>query len=203
MSVVRDRLLRTAAELFYREGINATGVDRVVEKSRVSKPTLYSHFRSKSRLVTAVLKQRHEQRVAELGQRVAEAGPDPYEQLLTVFTWLEQLHVHIASGGCAFLNAAAEIRDPQDPARVVIREEKRWFRELLTDLARRIGVRDPDRVGAELMLLVDGANSKVLVDGDHAAAALAREAAITLLRADLPGQQPQRPGLGAAPASLQ
>ena len=86
---------------------------------------------------------------------------------------------------------------------MVVREEKRWFRELLTDLVRRIGVRDPDRVGAELMLLVDGANSKVLVDGDHAAAALAREAAITLLRADLPGQQPQRPGLGAAPASLQ
>jgi AcrR family transcriptional regulator len=187
MSVVRDRLLRTAAELFYREGINATGVDRVVEISGVSKPTLYSHFRSKSRLVAAVLRRRHEQRIAELGQRVAEAGPDPHEQLLAVFTWLEQLHAQVANGGCAFLNAAAEIKDPRDPARAVIREEKRWFRELLTDLARRLGVRNPDRVGAELMLLIDGANSKVLVEGDRAAAALARGAAITLLRADLPG----------------
>jgi AcrR family transcriptional regulator len=195
VSTVRDRLLRTAAELFYREGINATGVDRVVEKSGVSKPTLYSHFRSKSRLVTAVLKRRHEQRVAELGQRVVEAGPNPSDQLLAVFIWLEQLHTQIASGGCAFLNAAAEIKDPRDPARAVIREEKRWFRELLTDLARRIGVRDADRVGAELMLLIDGANSKVLVDGDRSAAALARGAAITLLRADLPGHRPQGHGL--------
>jgi AcrR family transcriptional regulator len=185
MASTRDRLLRAAAELFYREGINATGVDRVVERSGISKPTLYSHFRSKSALVTAVLQQRHEQRVTELGQRIAAAAPDPYDQLLAVFTWLEQLHIRIASDGCAFLNAAAEIMNPQDPARAVIREQKRWFRELLTDLVRRIGVQDPARVGAELMLLVDGASSKVLVDGDPTAAALAREAAITLIRADL------------------
>ena len=185
-------MLRTAAELFYREGINATGVDRVIEKAGVSKPTLYSHFGSKSRLVTAVLKRRHEQRVTELGQWVAEAGPDPHDQLLAVFAWLEQLHAQIASGGCAFLNAAVEIKDPQDPAREIIREEKRWFRQLLTDLARRMGARDSDRVGAELMLLIDGANSKVLVDGDRAAAALARGAAITLLHANLPERYPQR-----------
>lgn len=189
---MRDRLLHTAAELFYRDGITATGVDRIVERSGASKPALYSHFRSKSGLVAAVLEQRHERRVAELQSRLAKAGTDPSVQLDAVFAWLKGLHARTRRG-CAFLNAAAEITDPEDPARVVIREQKRWLRGLLTDLVARIGVAEPDRVGAELMLLIDGANSKLLVDGDVAAAALARSAAMALVRANLPGQHGQQP----------
>lgn len=187
MSAVRDRLLHTAAELFYRDGITTTGVDRIVERSGASKPALYSHFRSKSGLVAAVLEQRHERRVAELRSRLAKAGTDPWAQLEAVFTWLKGLHAR-AARGCAFLNAAAEITDPEDPARVVIREQKRWLRGLLVDLVARIGVDEPERVGAELMLLVDGANSKVLVDGDATAASLARSAAMALVHANLPEQ---------------
>ena len=53
--ITHTRLLDTATELFYAEGIAATGVDKVVARSGVSKPTLYAHFRSKDELVAAVL----------------------------------------------------------------------------------------------------------------------------------------------------
>lgn len=187
---VRERLLRTAADLFYRDGITATGVDRVVETSGVSKPALYSHFRSKSGLVTAVLTRRHEQRVVELDSFLEAAGADPRRQLQAVFTWLERLYAQSTNRGCAFLNAAAEVTDPADPARAVIAEQKKWFRELLTNIVRRIGVREPERVGSQILLLIDGMNSSVLVYGNTAMLPVAREAAMTLVNSDLPTARP-------------
>src|ERR1700739_3324316 len=50
----RERILATASELFYREGIRAIGVDTVVERSGVSKPRLYRLFESKDALIAAV-----------------------------------------------------------------------------------------------------------------------------------------------------
>jgi AcrR family transcriptional regulator len=72
----RDRLLTTAADLFYRDGIAGSGVDSVdsvVRESEVSKPTLYAHFPSKADLVAAVLEERRTARAAELTGRVPAA----------------------------------------------------------------------------------------------------------------------------------
>ena len=47
----RQRILNTAINLFYREGINATGVERLASEASVSKRTLYQHFPSKTAVV--------------------------------------------------------------------------------------------------------------------------------------------------------
>ena len=99
----------------------------------------------------------------------------PRERLLAVFEWLATWH---AGGGgergCAFVNASAEVSGPGHPAREVARRHKRWMREYLAGLAAEAGFSDPKRLGADLMLLVDGANARVTVDGDLAAATDAR-----------------------------
>src|ERR1700733_8108971 len=67
---VRDRLLDTAADLFYREGIRAVGVDLVVERTGVAKTSLYRHFPSKDDLVAAVL-ERDDRRFWAYWDRIA------------------------------------------------------------------------------------------------------------------------------------
>ena len=182
--VTHARLLDTATELFYTEGIAATGVDKVVARAGVSKPTLYAHFRSKDELVAAVLERRHNERVATLDAWVRAHADRPRERLLAVFDWLATWH---ASGGgergCAFVNAAAEVSGPGHPAREVARRHKRWMREYLAGLAAEAGFSDPNRLGSDLMLLVDGANARVTVDGDLAAASDARRLAAMIIDA--------------------
>lgn len=182
------RLLDAASELFYEEGFGPTAVDKVVARSGVSKPTLYVHFPSKDDLLAAALERRHAERVATLDACVRAAASSPAEQLLAVFDWLAQWHETEGARGCAFVNAAAELADPAHPAREIARRQKRWMRDYLAGLATEAGLSRPERLGADLMLLVDGANVRVLVDGDLAAAHDARRVAAVLIAAN-GGQQ--------------
>jgi AcrR family transcriptional regulator len=158
-------LLDTATELFYERGIGATGVDAVVAASGVSKPTLYAQFGSKSELVAAVLERRHTRRMASLQAALAARAEDPRGRLLAVFDWLADWYVAEGSRGCAFLNAAAELPDPADPGREVARRQKRWTRDYLAGLARQAGLAEPERLGSQLLLLMDGASSRIAVEG--------------------------------------
>lgn len=182
-SITHARLLDTATELFYTEGIAATGVDKVVARSGVSKPTLYAHFRSKDELVAAVLERRHAERVATLDAWVRTHADSPRERLLAVFDWLANWHASEGERGCAFVNTIAEVASPGHPAQEVARRHKRWMREYLAGLASEAGFSDPQRLGSDLMLLVDGANARVLVESDLAAATDARRMAAMLVDA--------------------
>ncbi len=180
----QDRLAVAAANLFYTEGITASGVDAVVRHAGVSKPTLYSHYRSKAELVAAALNFQHQAR-----RRMVETYLDqrkdqiPEERILAVFDWLEDWSGQQGNRGCAFLNAAAELVSPEDePARQVIRQHKQWWQFLLADLARDAGAVNPVRLADELLLLMDGVNARVLVTGNPTIAASAKRVARLLLR---------------------
>ncbi len=183
-----DRFVETAAGLFYSQGITATGVDQIVAQSGLSKPTLYGQFHSKDRLVAAVLARRHEERVESLDAWIRGRAGNPIERLLAVFDWLEEWHKGGGNRGCAFINAAAELIDPAHPAREEIRAHKHWMRDYVAGLAAEAGLSEPQRLGADLMLLVEGANARMLVDGDLTAAADARRVATLLVAAQ--GKRP-------------
>lgn len=182
-----ERVLEVAAEAFYAEGVAATGVDTLTARSGVSKPTLYAQFGSKRALVASVLARRHEAQRASLEVYLAAAPEDPAERVLAVFDWLAGWHAEHGWRGCAFLNVAAETPDPADPARAVTTEHKRWLRDTLSELAERAGQPEPDETGYTLLLLIDGANARMLVDGDRDAAGRAKRAAARLLDATNPG----------------
>lgn len=177
----RERLIDTAAQLFYAHGILATGVDTVVARAGVSKPTLYRHFGSKPALVAAVLEDRHGRRRRAVIDFVETRAPGRPERLLAVFDWLGRWHAEEGWRGCAFLNAAAEIVELDDPAREVIARHKRWMRDYFAELAAEAGLVDADALAYELMLLVDGANARVLAEGDLGAAGRARRVAELLI----------------------
>jgi AcrR family transcriptional regulator len=171
-----DRLLDTADRLFYDQGVTATGVDAVVRAAGLTKPTLYAHFPSKSALLAAALDRRHTRRTAELEAWVQQVD-DVRQRPLAVFGWLESWYEHDGARGCGFLKAAAELTDPGDASLAVVQREKRWLREFLARLCREAGLGQPDRLGSQLLLLVDGVSGRVLVDGATAAPDAVRDAA--------------------------
>lgn len=178
-----QRLLDAAAGLFYRQGIAASGVDTVVAESGVSKPTLYARFGTKSGLVAAVLARHHEQRRVSLeGHLQARSGLPPQERLLSVFDWVAGQHDGDWLRGCPFVNASVELGRPDDiPARAVVQRHKRWFRGVLADLAGQSGTVDPEEMASQLHLLIEGANARMLAEGDRSAIESARSAAAILL----------------------
>lgn len=175
-----------ATEVFYAEGIRATGVDTLVERAGVSKPTLYAQFGSKEYLIAAVLQRRSQARQAGLRVFVdAQDGP-PTDRLLSVFDWLASGHQRDGFRGCPFTNAAVELPDPDHPARLVIAEYKLKLRDLLSGLAAEAGLDEPEQVGSELLMLIDGANARVVVTGDRSAMLQAKQAARKVINASLP-----------------
>ncbi len=156
-SAVRDRLLDTAADLFYREGVRAVGVDLVVERTGVAKTSLYRHFPSKDDLVAAVL-ERDDRNYWAHWERIAEAHTgNPGAELTAHMHWIAQYIGRPEFRGCAFLNMATEFPSPDHPARRIALRHKSELRTRLGALTQRLGVRDPDELADQLVLLVDGA----------------------------------------------
>jgi AcrR family transcriptional regulator len=182
-AATHERLVETAADLFYTRGFNVTGVDAVVAGSGVSKPTLYAHFKSKDDLAQEVLERRLQYQVGAVDGWVRSHADTPRGRLLAVFDWLADWQAAGASRGCAFANAAVEIADPGHPVRALARKHKRWWRGYVAGLAAEAGVADPEQAGSALMLLIDGAQARAAVEGDLGATQEARRVAAVLLDA--------------------
>ncbi|TMR90075.1 TetR/AcrR family transcriptional regulator [Nonomuraea basaltis] len=176
-----QRLLEVATEVFYADGIRATGVDTLAERAGVSKPTLYAQFGSKENLVAAVLDRRRAARQAALTAFLADSGVSGGQAVLAVFDWLAHGHGREGFRGCPFTNAAVELPDPGHPARAVISAYKQWLRRRLAELAELAGLDRPEEVGYALLLLIDGANARVVVDDDRTAMLRAKAAAARLI----------------------
>ncbi|MBX3653513.1 MAG: TetR/AcrR family transcriptional regulator [Ramlibacter sp.] len=105
----RDRILVTAHDLFYRDGIRATGVDRLIAESGVAKLTFYRHFASKDDLVRAFLDYRHERWMAWFVDALGRHGATPGGGLAPVAPALAEWFADPAFRGCAFINSVAEV----------------------------------------------------------------------------------------------
>src|SRR5215831_4844961 len=99
----RERLLEAAGELFYAEGVQSVGIDRVIERAGVAKASLYSTYGSKEELVRAYLEERHARILGRLRRGVEAADPaDPVARILAVFDAQAQVFSAPDYHGCAF-----------------------------------------------------------------------------------------------------
>jgi AcrR family transcriptional regulator len=177
----RERLLEAADELFYSEGINNVGIDRVIEHAGVAKASLYAHFASKDELVRAYLETRHQARKVRIEQRLARHR-SPRERLLSLFDGIAESAARPGYRGCAFVRADAE-QVGGEAARAVSETARGWLRELFVSLVREAGARNPAALAQQLVLLYDGATVSAQMDGSPAAALSARSLAASLLDA--------------------
>jgi AcrR family transcriptional regulator len=153
----RERILETATELFYREGIRAIGIDTIIARSGVAKMSLYRNFASKDDLVVAFLQYR-DGIYWQWWDHVMAAHPDDAaRQISDLFASLTRRVSGPQYRGCPFINTSTEFPDPDHPARAVCRANKRELRRRLLDLARRAGARDATSLADQLLLLMEGA----------------------------------------------
>ncbi|WP_109127189.1 TetR/AcrR family transcriptional regulator [Dyella sp. C11] len=151
-----DRIRSTARELFYREGIRAIGVEEIVSRAGVTKPSLYRSYASKDELAAEYL------RDYELAfWQVFEAGKETYPddaraQLMAYLEGLAQRATQIGYRGCGLTNAVVEYPGDDHPARKVAEEHKRKFRERLVQLSTAMGAKQPDTLADGLLLLLEG-----------------------------------------------
>jgi AcrR family transcriptional regulator len=175
----RERLLAAADELFYEEGFNLVGIDRVIERAGVAKASLYDCFGSKEELIRSYLQQRHEARQLRIGERLARYAT-PKEKILAVFDSMAEAAAKPDFRGCAFVRAGAEAR-PGSSVKTMCDQQRAWNLALFADLAEQAGAADPARVAQQLRLLYDGAMVSAHVDTSRNAVAAARAMAEMML----------------------
>jgi AcrR family transcriptional regulator len=154
----RERILATAMELFYREGARAVGVDTLVERSGVSKTSLYRTFASKDDLIAAVVTEQDRLFWRWWDKTIAQHPGDPHAQLTALFAAVARRIGHPNYRGCPFINLATEFPDHGHSGSKIACANKHEMRRRLGELCRDMGASDPDSLAASLALLLNGAN---------------------------------------------
>jgi AcrR family transcriptional regulator len=176
----RERLLAAADELFYENGFNLVGIDRVIERAGVAKASLYDCFGSKEELIRAYLKGRADKREARIVERMATLET-PQEKILGVFDLLAEIVSLADYRGCAFQRASAEA-GASSVIKGTCDESRAWLRTQFTELARQAKAADPELLGQQLVFLYDGAALAASVDGDRNAPRAAKALAARIIR---------------------
>lgn len=130
----RERILLTAHELFYRDGIRATGIDKVIAESHVSKVTFYRHFPSKNDLIRAFLEYRHQRWIAWFSDALQRHGGHSGGGLLSLVATLEEWFTNPVYRGCAFINTAAELSDTLPDVLDICRRHKQDMVLIIAEL---------------------------------------------------------------------
>jgi len=174
-----DHIVDTASALFYREGTQSIGVDRIIAETGVAKATMYRHFTGKDALIAACLRRRHDNVLTALRDGLARVRGDGRKRVLTVFELLYDKAESPDFRGCGFLLAVAE-NEGSDEVRAIARHHKATVLALFAELLPA-GIAKRDALAAQLNLLYDGAMAQILIHRDPGPARIARECARRLL----------------------
>ncbi len=152
-----ERVFEVAADLVYRQGIRAVGVETIVAQAGVAKISLYRGFKSKDDLIVAYLDDRNAGYWRHVDGIIAEHQGDPRAQLRAMITYVSDRATTRGYRGCPFINYAAEFPDAQHPGHAVVSANKREMRRRLNVLAEAIGVPHPPQLAEAIFLLIEGA----------------------------------------------
>jgi AcrR family transcriptional regulator len=175
----RERILTAATALFHREGIHATGVERLTEQAHVSKRTFYQHFPSKNDLIEEYLRRVHQAGGATSEQAIDNTDVPPRARILAVFDSAPGDRFR----GCPFHNAAVEAAGAMPGVEDIVHEHKLDFTARLIRAATEAGARDPYQLGNQLAVLFEGARALATSLNDTSPLLHARAAAETLIDA--------------------
>lgn len=177
----RDELVRKALDVFYRDGFNVTGMDKLVAETGISKTSMYKHFRTKDDIILAVLRLRDEIFRNAFCRRVEEIGQTPQDRLLAIFDFLEEWFKSSDFKGCMFIKAVSEFQDPEDPIHIQSATHKRMLLEYVEGIAVQAGAAEPRALARQLMILKEGAIIFAVMQQNANAATDAKAAARVLL----------------------
>jgi AcrR family transcriptional regulator len=177
----RGRLLSAATHLFCKNGINATGIDAIIEEAGTAKTTLYKLFGSKTNLVHAVLESEGRQWREWFIEAIEHGGGDAQTKLTRIFPALKTWFAEERFYGCPFINAVGEHDKDQKQFRSIAMKHKKVVLGHIEKLAAELGSSEPTVLAHQLGLLIDGAIVAAMVSRDPCVADTAALAACPLL----------------------
>lgn len=151
-----ERIRQSARELFYQEGIRAIGVEEIVSRAGVTKPSLYRSYASKDELAAEYLRDYEEAFWACFEAGKADHPQDVRAQLLSYLQGLAERATRTGYRGCGLTNAVVEYPGDEHPARKVAETHKRKLRARLVEMSKAMGAKDPATLADGLLLLLEG-----------------------------------------------
>ncbi|HEM8158901.1 TPA: TetR/AcrR family transcriptional regulator [Enterobacter hormaechei] len=176
----RKKILTTAEQLIYQNGIHAMGMDLLVKTSGVARKSIYRHFSNKEDVASAALNERDE-RWMQWFRTESDKGETPQDRILNMFTVLKSWFESEGFRGCAFINTAGEVGDPDDPVRLIAKVHKQKLLDYALELSRQLDTGHAEELARQLLILMEGAITVTYVMGDQDAADNARDVAKVLL----------------------
>lgn len=165
----RERIVDAANKLFYGEGIRATSVDAIAEKAGVTKNTLYYHFKSKDDLVAEYLTSRDQPNLKLFETWFERAEGDVADKVEAIFVEVAKSARHPKWKGCGFLRTAAELANlPGHPAMKIGSSHKKKFEDWLASKCTEGHIANPEATARQIVLLMEGAFSTMLIHRDAA-----------------------------------
>jgi len=178
----RRQILDAAYELFYRKGYARVGVDEVAALARVTKRTLYYHFKSKDDLLAEVLSWQAQLAVARIRKYENNYTGGAQRFLVVLFSEFKKWSAKPGWSGSGITRLAMELADlPGHPARTVARRHKEEVQTWVAEMLQKAGVRSARARAKEVQLLLEGANALTLITGDRVYSDVAASAARRLL----------------------
>jgi AcrR family transcriptional regulator len=172
----RERILLTAYRLFYREGIRATGIDRIIAESGVTKVTFYRHFPSKNTLICEFLEYRHQRWIAWFVDALQRYGGGITALTPALAEWFHDEDFR----GCAFINSVGELGGTVPAVVEITRRHKQDMTSAIADLLPQTVQREQD--AQAVALAVDGAIIRAQFDQTPDAALLLLERILRALQ---------------------
>ncbi|MFK7700872.1 TetR/AcrR family transcriptional regulator [Pseudomonas caspiana] len=188
-TAVQDKILQTAEQLIYTNGIHAMGMDLLVRTSGVARKSIYRYYATKEDVAVNALSARDVRWMHWFRTETAKAT-SPEARILEMFTVLKGWFESEGFRGCAFINTAGEIGDAEDPIRQLAKAHKQKLFDYALELSQQLDIEQPEALAKQLLILIDGAITLALVMGDHNAADSARDMAQVLLKSALKNPAP-------------
>jgi AcrR family transcriptional regulator len=156
MSILREKILSTATNLFQTQGINSTGVDNIVAVAGTTKMTLYKYFRTKEALILEVLQTSQQDFQTWLDEKLSSNSKKPSDKIKQLFDYIEEWVCSPEFIGVGFIKASAEFPNEENPIHQLSSQQSREFRQFIGNLANEAHIKDAAGLALQLSLLFEG-----------------------------------------------
>lgn len=164
----REKILKEAGKLFYREGVHAIGMEAICQSAGITKPTLYYYFKSKDDLITSYIGENSDYIYSKYQKAISEVEGSVLEQLSAIIDLNEHMVSHPKWNGCAFHRMASDLNgNKEHPAYIQALEFKSKWEKWLIEYLKENEISNPVSKARMFIIALDGAIAHATLHRDN------------------------------------
>lgn len=175
-----EKILNTAEDLFYQEGIQSVGIDKIIKEAGVAMNTLYKYFPSKDILIEQYLKNRDIKWRAWFNSYIKD-NISLKENILSLFDALDTWFNQSSFRGCAFINGSGELGETKPYIYEISKFHKESIYNDIYKLFKKSNIQNADKLSKQILILIEGAIVTAYINNDKKSAVYAKDTARLIL----------------------